>query len=124
VGYFLLTGKPVFDAASIVVLCQQHVEAVPIVPSQRLGKPVSAELEHALLACLEKLRNKRPPTARDLAQLLARSPTANSWSLDDAEAWWGRHERGQDGSAAGAPGPSTAAPVFDRTIIGSRPEPE
>jgi serine/threonine protein kinase len=91
-GYFLLTGKAVFDAVSVVELCRQHVEAIPIPPSQRLGKPVSQELEHALLACLEKSRNKRPSTARDLAQLLARCPTAKTWLQEDAEAWWGRHE--------------------------------
>src|SRR5882724_6554305 len=64
-GYFLLTGRPVFEAGSIVELCQQHIDAIPVPPSQRLGKPVSSELEHALLACLEKSRAKRPATARD-----------------------------------------------------------
>jgi predicted Ser/Thr protein kinase len=123
-GYFLLTGKPVFDAAGIVELCQQHVEAVPVSPSQRLGKPVSVELEHALLACLEKSRNKRPATARDLAQLLARCPTAGMWSLDDADAWWSRHERGLSVASAAAPETSQSAAVFERTIVTNRPEPE
>jgi predicted Ser/Thr protein kinase len=122
VGYFLITGKPVFDSASLVELCQQHVEAVPIAPAQRLGKPVSPELEYALLSCLEKSRNKRPSTARDLAQLLARCPTARSWSLEDADAWWGRHERGL--SAAPAAASETAQPgsVYERTILSNRPE--
>jgi serine/threonine protein kinase len=118
VGYFLVTGKPVFDTGNLVELCQQHVEAIPIGPSERLGKPVSSELEYALLACLEKSRNKRPATARDLMHLLARCPTAGSWSMEDADAWWGRHERGL------APLPPAAAPpetspsaVYDRTII-------
>jgi len=120
VGYFLLTGHPVFDAASIVELCRQHIEAPPLAPSQRLGKPVSAEFEHALLACLEKSRTKRPATARDLAQMLARCPAATSWSLDEADAWWGRHERAQSASPGTAPGSS----VYDRTVITGRPEPE
>lgn len=123
-GYFLLTGKPVFDAASIVELCQQHVEAVPVPPSQRLGKPVSAELEYALLACLEKSRNKRPATARDLAQLLARAPAAGTWSLEDADAWWSRHERGLSVAGTGAPETSKSSGVFDRTVVTSRPEDE
>lgn len=123
VGYFLITGRPVFDSASLVELCQQHVEAVPIAPSQRLGKPVSSELEHALLACLEKSRNKRPSTARDLAQLLARCPTAGTWSVDDADAWWGRHERGL-GPVAATATTDQANSVYDRTIISNRPESE
>jgi hypothetical protein len=83
---------------------------------------VSAELEHAVLACLEKSRNKRPSTARDLAQLLARCPTARTWSADDADAWWGRHERGLSVTPAAAPETSQSGAVFDRTIISNRPE--
>src|SRR5262245_8414968 len=107
VGYYLLTGQPVFMAASLVDLCQQHVTSVPDAPSRRIGHPVSAELESALLACLEKSRAKRPQTARDLSAMLERAPTAGSWSLDEAEAWWGRHERSLVTAAAG---PSATAP--------------
>jgi serine/threonine protein kinase len=124
IGYFLITGQPVFTATSLVDLCQQHVTALPDAPSQRLGRPVSPELEAALLACLEKTRAKRPQTARDLANLLDRAPTAGSWTQSDAEAWWGRHERAQatgsaGGSAAAAPSPGnpalSASPTATRT---------
>ena len=122
VGYFLLTGRPVFEASGLIELCQQHVEAVPVPVSQRLGRPVSPELEHALLACLEKSRNKRPATARELAQLLARCPTSGTWSADEAEAWWGRHDRRSSTSATGEPGKATTSGIYDRTIITERPE--
>ena len=100
VGYFLLTGQPVFDAENVVDLCQKHVAAPPVPPSERVRTPVPAELESALLACLEKSRAKRPQTARDLALLIARCKEANQWSIEDADAWWGRHERGQAGMAS------------------------
>jgi serine/threonine protein kinase len=122
VGYFLITGRPVFDTSSLVELCQQHVEAIPMSPAQRLGKPVSEELEYALLACLEKSRNKRPSTARDLALLLARSPLARSWSQEEADAWWGRHERGLSAGSTAAPETSKSSAVYERTIISNRPE--
>jgi eukaryotic-like serine/threonine-protein kinase len=93
IGYFLITGQPVFNATSLVELCQQHVTMVPEAPARRLGQPISPEVESALLACLEKRRDKRPQTARDLAALLNRAPSAMTWSLEDAEAWWGRHDR-------------------------------
>jgi serine/threonine protein kinase len=111
IGYFLLTGHPVFHASSLVELCQQHIVGLPEAPSQRLGRPISNELECAILACLEKSRAKRPQTARDLAALLDRAPTAGSWSLDDAEGWWGRHERAQTAASlgGGAPGGASAA---------------
>jgi serine/threonine protein kinase len=105
VGYFLLTGQPLFSANSLVELCHLQVEAVPDAPSKRLGRAISAELEGAIMACLEKSRAKRPQTARELATLLEQSPSANSWSLGEAEAWWGRHERTL--AAAGATSSTT-----------------
>jgi hypothetical protein len=95
VGYFLLTGLPVFEADNVVDLCQKHVATPPVPPSERSRTPIPAELENALLACLEKSRAKRPQTARDLAQLISRCAEATQWSIEDADAWWGRHERGQ-----------------------------
>lgn len=124
VGYFLLTGKPVFEAGSIADLCQQHIDAVPVPPSQRLGKGVSGELEHIILSCLEKTRAKRPQTARDVALLLAKCPTARSWSMEDAEIWWGRHQREATGSDAAAGAPPTGTASFERTIICDHPQDE
>jgi eukaryotic-like serine/threonine-protein kinase len=66
VGYYLVTGQPVFNAVSLVELCQHHVATMPEAPSQRLGKAISPELEAALLACLEK--SPRPvDSARSLS---------------------------------------------------------
>jgi serine/threonine protein kinase len=95
VGYFLLTGHPVFEASSVVELCQKHIDEPPTPPSERLGKPLPLELETAILACLEKSRAKRPQTARDLAQRLERCPIAAEWTIDYAESWWSQHDRGR-----------------------------
>jgi hypothetical protein len=105
VGYFLLTGQTVFGARTLGELCQQHITAVPDAPSHKLGRGISEGLEHAILACLEKARAKRPQTARDLAAMLAR--VVCDWSLDDAEAWWSRHERGQQPSGVSSFGGSS-----------------
>jgi len=134
VGYYLLTGQTVFNARNLGELCQQHISSTPDLPSQRLGRGVSRELEHAILACLEKNRAKRPQTARDLATMLDR--VAAVWTLEDAETWWSRFERGQsthvpsesahrDASAAGSengPAAGTVAPSFYRTMIYEPPD--
>ncbi len=122
VGYFLLTGQTAFSAQTLGELCQQHLTAIPDAPSQRLGRTISAELEHAILACLEKSRAKRPQTARDLAAMLDR--VIQSWTLDDAEAWWSRHERGQQSTAA--PGGASATSGGNRVTSPppSAPEPK
>jgi serine/threonine protein kinase len=141
VGYFLLTGQTAFNAQSLSELCQQHISTIPDAPSERLGRAVSGELEHAILACLEKNRAKRPQTARDLAAMLDR--VSATWALDDAEEWWSRHERrSQSGSMADsrtsqsgfggssravANGPatkptSTDTSSFDRTAVFEHPD--
>ena len=119
VGYFLLTGEPVFDAEGVVQLCQMHVDAVPVPPSQRSGRAVSQELEGAILSCLEKARAKRPQTARDLAQSLARAPSAAAWSIDAAEDWWNAHERRAHSVASPLTASEQTTSVTDRTIIGN-----
>jgi serine/threonine protein kinase len=113
VGYFLLTGRPVFEASSIIELCNKHVSETPTPPSQRGVAGVPADLENAILACLEKSRAKRPQTTRDLAQRLARCAAAGAWTLEDAEEWWARHDRGH---AQGAPaaGTTSAATIASR----------
>jgi len=120
VGYFLLTGQPVFSAPSLVDLCRLHVSQNPDTPSKRLGRPVSPALENALLVCLEKNRAKRPQTARDLALMLSKAPTAKMWSLDEADAWWARHERGQDQPIAQ---PFDASPGFSNETASYSPNP-
>jgi serine/threonine protein kinase len=118
VGYYLLTGQPVFEADNVVDLCQKHVATPPIPPSERSRTPIPAALESAILSCLEKSRAKRPQTARDLALLIARCPEATQWSIEDADAWWGRHERGQAPGLSSMPvaASATSARGHDVTI--------
>ncbi|HVJ67427.1 MAG TPA: serine/threonine-protein kinase, partial [Caulifigura sp.] len=124
IGYFLLTGKVLFDSENIVELCQAQVSRPPMPPSERIKREISPQLEGAIMSCLEKVPAKRPQTARDLSQLLSRSPSASEWSIEEADHWWGRHERGlaiNDSSSATAspfprttPGPSD----FGQTVLG------
>ena len=52
VGYFLITGHTVFDAGSIAEILGHHLHTDPVPPSQRLGRPVPADLETVLMQCL------------------------------------------------------------------------
>jgi serine/threonine-protein kinase len=47
-----------------------HVQQLPVPPSERLGKPVPAELERLVLACLAKRPADRPRSAAALAAAL------------------------------------------------------
>ncbi len=115
VGYFLLTGAPVFEADSVVELCQKQVATPPTPPSERTRTPIPSALESALLACLEKSRAKRPQTARDLAQLISKCAEANEWSIEESDAWWGRHERGQPVGSGSTTNSSKHAATIDQS---------
>lgn len=88
VGYFLLTGTPVFDAESVISILQKHVSATPDSPSTRLGSPISADLERVILRCLSKSVADRPQTAAELADDLARCQSAGAWTRKEADQWW------------------------------------
>ncbi|HEY2411402.1 MAG TPA: serine/threonine protein kinase, partial [Pirellulaceae bacterium] len=128
IGYFLLTGQPVFNAATLIELCKQHLAGIPDSPSMRIGRAISPELESAILLCFEKNRAKRPQTARDLANLLDRAPTARSWTHDEADTWWLNHDRAV--ATAGTPtvaatafsaGPHSPHPTPGQTIAATNP---
>ncbi|WP_037199436.1 serine/threonine protein kinase [Rhodopirellula baltica] len=119
VGYFLLTGKPVFEAANLVDLCQKHIEESPVPPSKRGNVKVSSQLEDAIMGCLEKSRAKRPQTARDLGILISKCAAASDWTIEEADRWWGRHERGsenRDSTTSTAGSSSTESAAMDATM--------
>ncbi len=91
VGYWLLTGKTLFDHESVEGLLARQVKDSPPPPSQRLGKPVSPDLAELLLRCLAKLPEQRPPSAEALEQALSACVSAGTWTLLDAEQWWRTH---------------------------------
>jgi hypothetical protein len=88
VGYFLLTGTPVFAGKTVMEICMKHVRALPDPPSARLGRPVSPDLESLMLRCLAKNPKERPPSARTLTELLDRLEPSERWTRMDADAWW------------------------------------
>jgi serine/threonine-protein kinase len=90
-GYFLLTGEPVFPATTAVEACAHHLHTVPVPPSVRTGQPVPPRLEAVLLRCLEKEPARRPPSAEALRELLLGCTDVPPWTDADAAAWWAEH---------------------------------
>lgn len=69
--YFLLTGRPPFTAASPLDTLVQVLEGEVIVP-RVINPRVARDLERICLRCLEKLPERRYPTAAALAEDLER----------------------------------------------------
>ncbi len=100
VGYFLLTGKLVFEGDNALRMILQHLQSEPIPPSVRSGLPIPFGLEDAILRCLAKNPAHRPAGAGELAAALALIDVGEPWTADDAREWWERH------LVQGAPAPS------------------
>ena len=88
VAYYMLTAEPVFTGSSAFEVCLQHLTSVPVVPSERLGRAVPADLEAIVLRCLAKSTADRFPNAAELERALAACAAADGWSAARAQAWW------------------------------------
>jgi serine/threonine-protein kinase len=88
VGYYLLTGRPVFEGRNVVEVCGHHLHTKPVTPSDRLGQPVPAGLERLLLACLEKEPSRRPSFAGEFLETLDALADVPSWTNELARTWW------------------------------------
>jgi eukaryotic-like serine/threonine-protein kinase len=91
VGYYLLTGQDVFTGRTVVEVCGHHLHSMPVLPSRRLGAPISTDIEELVLACLEKDPSQRPPDARALQSALRACRDARTWTEEDARAWLRKH---------------------------------
>jgi serine/threonine protein kinase len=91
VAYFLLTGHLVFEGDTSMKVLVQHIQSVPIPPSERTELPIPRELDNLVLACLEKDPNKRPQDAEQLYRLAYGCHSCDRWTSDAAKVWWERH---------------------------------
>jgi eukaryotic-like serine/threonine-protein kinase len=87
VGYFLLTGVPVFDGETTFAVLGKHAHVAPQPPSERVAN-VPPKLEALVLRCLEKDPGRRFQSASELLGALAACDDAPVWTQADAVAWW------------------------------------
>jgi eukaryotic-like serine/threonine-protein kinase len=87
VGYFLLTGEPVFVGKTVLEVCAQTLHEPVVPPSKRAHLTLPPKLEALVMACLAKSKSGRPDSAEAfLATLRACDVTA--WPLEEAQRWW------------------------------------
>jgi len=90
-GYWLLTGRLVFSGDTANEIIAQHIGAVPVPPSIHSPFPVDVSLDDAILECLAKDAERRPPDALDAARRFAACDVGDPWTEAHAERWWQEH---------------------------------
>jgi serine/threonine-protein kinase len=90
VGFYMLTGEPVFTGEPMAVMLK-HIRTAPRAPSAVARQPIPADLDRIILACLQKTPDKRPGSALELWRLLGDASPAGRWTAESAERWWREH---------------------------------
>lgn len=119
VAYFLLTGQPVFDGASLVEICSHHMFTQPQSPSERLGHALPPRLEQLVLRCLAKRPDERFESAAALFAALRECGTP-VWTDAEAKQAWQRVARGRDAQTATARTVPTDSPSALAIDLGRR----
>jgi serine/threonine-protein kinase len=88
VAYWLLTGELVFSEGTPMQVAFAHVNTAPEPPSRRSELEIPEAIEKAVMSCLEKDRENRPQTAKELGELLAAAGGENRWNQSRAVQWW------------------------------------
>jgi serine/threonine-protein kinase len=88
VGYYLLTGKHVFEGKTHAEVLTKHVTQQPRRPSEAAALDIPRELEDVILRCLEKRPEDRFGSARELGEALEQLAVARDWNRAEAARWW------------------------------------
>ncbi len=91
VAYWLLAGRPPFEAASSVQMIVKHVQASPTRVADISEVPLPDELDAIVMRCMEKDPSQRFATAVELEAALRAVPVERPWTHERAQDWWTMH---------------------------------
>ncbi len=103
VGYFLLTGRPVFDGKTSLEVVVKHVKETPRKPSELATLLIPEGLEALIMKCLAKTPGERPASAAVLAETLRALPASTDWTELEARRWWRDYRAIDDTTASTTP---------------------
>ncbi len=91
VGYWMLTGRQVFESKNLMQMIVHHTKTVPKRPSEISETSIPEGFDQLILACLEKEPDNRPSSADELWRMLGQIGVDDPWPPEQAEAWWQLH---------------------------------
>ncbi len=112
VAFFMLTGRPPFEGASVGKLLTAHLTQ-PAPDLRTVRADVPADLAAVVAKCLAKDPNDRHHSASALETALAACACAADWSASAAATWWE-----PTAAPAETPAPSTATDCTQTLVRG------
>jgi DNA-binding NtrC family response regulator len=92
VAFWLLTGRPPFEADDALAILMHHSQTPAPAPSTMSEETIPKEMDTLILECLAKEPSRRPANADVLWERLDRLPMAGQWNQRRARTWWEMHE--------------------------------
>ena len=96
VGFFLLTGKRLFETETEHDLTYQVLHTVPRLASECSPFAVPAELDALIGRCVEKDPAARPQSIAEVAGALDALLVHKPWTRGQIDAWWKEYWVGED----------------------------
>ena len=92
VAYFMLAGRPPFNAEKAIHVLLAHMNE-PVVALSQWRPDVPEDLERVVMRCLAKRPEDRYQDAQSLREALLACRSAGAWTREDAARWWQHPER-------------------------------
>jgi serine/threonine protein kinase len=109
VGYWLLSGRTLFESEEVDELLERLVKQMPPRPSEWVNGKISTELEQLIMRCLAKNREQRPASAEELDEALGKCVVTAAWTDEEAQSWWETNLAGID--------VAPAATMAEKTLV-------
>ena len=92
VAFWLLTGRPPFEAGDAMSMLMHHSSTTPLPPSAMSEETIPADVDALVLECLSKAPAQRPANADVLLERLSTLSVADRWEPRHARGWWELHD--------------------------------
>jgi eukaryotic-like serine/threonine-protein kinase len=92
VAFWLLTGRPPFEAGDAMSMLMHHSNTTPLPPSTMSEESIPADVDALVLECLSKAPSLRPANADVLWERLTKLSVADKWEPRHARVWWELHD--------------------------------
>ncbi|NIN70691.1 MAG: protein kinase [Gemmatimonadetes bacterium] len=91
VAYWMLVGRPPFEATTSMEMILQHITSYPERPAVASEIAVPPQLDEVVMRCLEKAPGDRFQTAAELLAALRAIRFQQPWTHERASDWWRLH---------------------------------